>query len=80
MDNSIISSSETELLTLLYFDGIILAFPQNQILGIENLEQMHTQMDSLQPNSTGTLIFDDSNIPVFTLDQNLNLMPQTFKK
>lgn len=73
MDNTLVASAENQLLTLLYFDGIILAFPQNQILSIENLEQIQIDSSQAKINSTGTLIFGESDLPVYTLDKNLNL-------
>lgn len=74
MINSLQQESASKQLTLLEFEDIILSFPQEQVLTIESLQQLNT----LQSNdkASGTLSFSSAELPVYTLDRDLSLMPQ----
>ena len=74
MVNSLQQESASNQLTLLEFEDIILSFPQEQVLTIESLQQLNT----LQSNdkASGTLSFSSAELPVYTLDRDLSLMPQ----
>lgn len=74
MDNAQQPALEVKQLALLEFDDVILGIPQDQVLTIESLKQINTLQST--DKSSGTLPFSSAELPVYTLDRDLTLMPQ----
>jgi len=68
------SSLPVNQLTLLEFDNITIGFPQNNILSIESLNEINKTPNT--ENSSGTLMYSNSELPIYTLDKNLTVQTQ----
>lgn len=68
------SSLSAQQLTLLEFDKITVGFPQNNILSIESLNEINKTENA--ESSSGTLMYSNSELPIYTLDKNLKLQTQ----
>lgn len=75
MDNADNVVNSFDQLTLIEFDSITLAFPQNQILTIESLDQINTQLTT--ERSSGTLIYNASKYPIYTFNSDLEMLAQS---
>ncbi len=72
MDNLITTDADTRQLALLYFDNIIIALPQSEIVFVENLSQVYEQR--LNEHSSGKIHYNSSDLPVYTLNHELEFI------
>lgn len=57
---------------MLRFDGIYLAFPSDDVLGVESFSSI--RQDEIQVPAMGTLEWDDEELPVYGLSQEFNFL------
>ena len=57
---------------MLRFDGIYLAFPSDDVLGVESFSSI--RQDEIQVPAMGTLEWEDEELPVYGLSREFNLL------
>lgn len=75
MANTFMSTLEINQMALLEIDNVILGFPQSHILAIESLSNVNTLATT--EKSSGTVSYGTSEIPVYTLNNDLTLMDES---
>ncbi len=74
MDNFFDSSRLNRQVTLLQIDDITIGFAHDSVLTIESLSEINSRRCSLK--SSGTLMHDGSELPIYTFNDELTLLDQ----